>query len=157
MVTFKDKENDIIVTIEEAVLEELKTYSIQSYPNETGGFLVGRYISDNHANIKCLVPPTKKKGGPTSFERSSNGMKHIWNDLYNKGLIYLGEWHTHPNGSCIYSDTDLEAMRSITSSKGVKIKRPLLLIASINKSNDQDMNIYHYSNNKLIKISKWGK
>jgi len=119
MVIFEDRNNKITVTIEDDVLEALHQSALESYPNETGGFLVGNYISNNHAHVTCLVQPVKKTCRPCSFERSTEGMKTVWDNLFEQGLIYLGEWHTHPNGSRDYSITDLEAMRIIASSADV--------------------------------------
>lgn len=152
MLTYEDIQNDLIVTINDNVLNELKRVSLESYPNETGGFLVGKYLSNTQALVECLVHPTGKKCGPCSFERSTKGMKDIWDNLYDSGLIYLGEWHTHPNGSCNYSNTDLEAMRSIVSSEYVHIAHPLLLIASPNKYKIQNINVYYCDSNQLVKL-----
>ena len=140
-----------MVSIDDSVIVALKMFSVDSYPNETGGFLVGKYDNNHHAHISDLVQPTSVKSNPYSFERNTDGMKKIWDELYEQGLIYLGEWHTHPSGSCNYSQTDLEAMRSIANCKDVKIRRPILLIASVSKQKINGIHLYHLNNNQLIK------
>lgn len=152
MVTFDDSQNNIKVTIEDETMEVLKESAVEAYPNETGGFLVGNYITSKHAHISCLVQPTEKICQPCSFERSTEGMRKEWDKLFEQGLIYLGEWHTHPNGSCSYSNTDLEAIRSIANNKDVHIIRPLLLIQSVFGNKGQNYHLYHLDNNQLIKF-----
>ena len=152
MVTFKDLQNDLKVTIEDKVLNELNKSAMESYPNETGGFLVGQYTTNNHAHVSCLIQPAKKRCKPYSFERSTEGMKKIWDKLYEQGLIYLGEWHTHPNGTCNYSSTDLMAIRSIASCADVHITRLLMLILSVNKTKIQPICLYQLNKNQLIKF-----
>lgn len=143
MVIFEDRKIKIKVTIDDDVLDALHQSALESYPNETGGFLVGNYISNNHAHVTCLVQPVKKTCRPCSFERSTEGMKTVWDNLFKQGLIYLGEWHTHPNGSCDYSITDLETMRSIASSADVQIVKPLLIIISINVDKRSGIKLFH--------------
>ena len=154
MVIFEDRNNKIKVTIDDDVLDALHQSALESYPNETGGFLVGSYISNNHAHVTCLVQPVKKTCRPCSFERSTEGMKTVWDNLFEQGLIYLGEWHTHPNGSRDYSITDLEAMRSIASSADVQIIKPLLIIIAINVDKQSGIKLFHLDNNQLIKLEQ---
>lgn len=155
MVIFEDRKIKIKVTIDDDVLDALHQSALESYPNETGGFLVGNYISNNHAHVTCLVQPVKKTCRPCSFERSTEGMKTVWDNLFEQGLIYLGEWHTHPNGSCDYSITDLETMRSIASSADVQIVKPLLIIISINVDKRSGIKLFHLDNYQLIKLEQY--
>ena len=57
------------------------------------------------------------------------GLENVWEQLAKEGLQYVGEWHSHPNGSTQYSSTDLAAMIDIE--KEVAIENPLLLIVSV--------------------------
>lgn len=154
MVTYKDREYDLVVTIEDNVIESLKKSSIDAYPNETGGFLAERYLSNNCAYVECLVEPSKKKCSPCSFQRSTKGMNKLWDRLNKKGLIYLGEWHSHPNGSSIYSNTDLDTIRSIASNENIKIIRPLLLIVSLNNNEIKKISLYHYDSEQLKEMQE---
>lgn len=153
MVTFEYKKNNIIVTIEDSVLDEIKEIAKAFYPNEIGGFLVGRYISNSHAHVSCVLHPSNKNCTPYSYERSTDGMEAEWNRLFeNNGFIYLGEWHSHPNGSCSYSITDMDAMRGIALSSEVHICKPLMLICSFNKMNEYSVCLYLYNNENLLKL-----
>lgn len=154
MVIFNDLGRNLFVTIDDDVVDTMRTSSLAALPNETGGFLVGRYISSNHANIERLATPRKKKCRPYSYERSTKGMNKFWDELYKQGLIYLGEWHSHPMGNCNYSYEDCETIKTIASCPNVNINLPLLLIVSLNKAEVKDMGIYYCDNNQLIKMNR---
>ncbi len=67
---------------------------------------------------------------------------------------YIGEWHSHPNGSTHFSHTDLNAMRQIESCETVTINNPVLLILSIGENGVNDYAFYLYSNGDLFKYEK---
>ena len=67
---------------------------------------------------------------------------------------YVGEWHTHPNGSTKYSSTDLNAMIKIAKDDNVVIENPILLILSINKDKSYKFSFYLYASEKLIEYDK---
>ncbi len=66
-----------------------------------------------------------------------------------KKHYYIGEWHSHPNGSSMYSQTDLKAMIKIANCETVMIENPILLILSVTKNQLQDFSIYLYDNKEL--------
>ena len=80
----------------------------------------------------------------------TDGMEKIWDDLYKQGLIYLGEWHSHPDGNADYSPIDKQAMINIATCDTVAINHPIMLIISISKTKVRGLKAYYVSNNKLI-------
>ena len=70
------------------------------------------------------------------FERGKIGLKEKLTELYNEKtrLIYVGEWHSHPDGLPIPSGTDFNAMKEIAESDEVVIQNPVLLILGITKA-----------------------
>jgi proteasome lid subunit RPN8/RPN11 len=148
----KDKALEIIFN--DNFIEELSKLGIKKYPNEFGGFLFGYY--DNNFTtlvIEGTILPIKYNGTPSLFSRSSVGIDNLLKKLYdeNPKKYYVGEWHTHPNSSSYYSQTDLNAMIEISSCETVSIKNPILLILGINKNQLQDFSFYIYDNKKLLK------
>lgn len=77
-------------------------------------------------------------------------MEPIWDSLYNEGLIYLGEWHSHPNGSSSYSMTDRKALTNIAESETVNISNPIMLIVGFNKSRIIEIKAYYYKDFDII-------
>lgn len=144
---------NVELIIEDTLLDKLEKEGIYSYPNECGGFLVGYYSKDfKILYITDFILPKKQRGSKFLFERSIDGLKEIFYKLFiSKKHYYIGEWHTHPNGSSIYSQTDLNAMIKIANCDTVNITNPILLILSISQSSVQEFSIYIYDKKGLYK------
>lgn len=140
------------LVVDSDIIDNIKDAGIKKYPNEFGGFLIGKYSDDlSTVIITRFLLPKKYTGHPTSFERSTDGLHKLLQKLFDsKQEYYVGEWHTHPNGSTRYSSTDFNAMKAITEHKTVNIKNPVLLILSIGKSGCDDFTFYFYENGKLM-------
>ncbi|EPK8809781.1 Mov34/MPN/PAD-1 family protein [Pseudomonas aeruginosa] len=89
--------------IDDGVEQQLRVLRQQSFPNETGGVLLGYY----DFNIKAVVivaglpAPSDSKASPDSFERGVAGLAEAVKDAAKRtaGMVgYVGEWHSHPPG-----------------------------------------------------------
>lgn len=146
-----DDIHGLALVIDDALIDAISEQAISSYPNETGGFLVGKY-SDNcrEAFVNGIIIPPRIKSGPASYQRMTDGMEKIWDDLYEEGQIYLGEWHSHPNGSASYSYVDKQAMINIANCDKVVIDHPIMLIISISTTKVREIKAYYCRKDKLI-------
>lgn len=145
--------NDLYIEIQASVFSQIQLQAEGEYPNENGGMLAGRYSADRHTvYIEKIVVPVEKLTGRTTFKRNAKGLGKVWEQLAKDGLRYVGEWHSHPNGSTQYSDTDLAAMVDIE--KEVTIVNPLLLIVGVRSDGISTHTFYCYKNNKLLKYKK---
>lgn len=145
--------DDLYIEINTSVFNQIKLQAEGEYPNENGGMLAGRYSADRHTvYIEKVVVPVEKKTGRTSFIRNANGLEKIWEQLAKEGLRYVGEWHSHPNGSSQYSGTDLAAMIDIE--KEIAIENPILLIVGVRKCGLSAHTFYCYKDNKLLEYKK---
>jgi len=145
--------NDLYIEIQASVFSQIQLQAEGEYPNENGGMLAGRYSADRHTvYIEKVVVPVEKLTGRTTFKRNAKGLGKVWEQLAKDGLRYVGEWHSHPNGSTQYSDTDLAAMVDIE--KEVTIANPLLLIVGVRSDGISTHTFYCYKNNKLLKYKK---
>ena len=113
----------------------------------------GNYSADRHTvYIEKIVVPVEKLTGRTTFKRNAKGLEKVWEQLAKAGLRYVGEWHSHPNGSTQYSSTDLAAMVDIE--KEVTLANPLLLIVGVRSDGISTHTFYCYKNNKLLEYKK---
>lgn len=146
------KYKNLSLTFEKELLLKLSDHGIENYPNEFGGFLIGSYSKDMKTLfINATLLPKKYNGFPTLFERSTEGIIIELEVAFNsKGIFYIGEWHTHPSGSSLFSKTDLNSMIEIAECETVKIKNPILLIISINHDKLLDYTFYFYNNQNLF-------
>ena len=115
--------------------------------------LAGRYSADRHTvYIEKVVVPVEKLTGRTTFMRKTNGLEKVWEQLSQEGLRYVGEWHSHPNGSTQYSGSDLAAIIDIE--KEVAIENPILMIVGVRGCRLSALTFYCYKNNKLLEYKK---
>lgn len=150
---YVQKVHGLYIIMDTTAFQQLAIQAESEYPNENGGMLAGRYSDDRKTvYIKQLVTPAVKKTDCTSFVREATGMDAFWNDLAKEGLQYVGEWHSHPNGSTEYSQTDYEAMAEIEHE--VKIANPILLIVSVKRDGVRSQTFYCYNNNQLLPFEK---
>ena len=144
---------DLYIEIQASVFNQIQLQAGAEYPNENGGMLAGRYSVDRHTvYIEKVVVPVEKLTSRTTFKRKAKGLEKVWEQLVKDGLRYVGEWHSHPNGSTQYSNTDLTAMVDIE--KEVTIANPLLLIVGVRVDGLSAHTFYCYKNNKLLKYKK---
>tara|TARA_R100000353_G_C6511088_1_gene196635 strand:- start:885 stop:1349 length:465 start_codon:yes stop_codon:yes gene_type:complete len=147
-----NKHRKVELIIDQKLLERIGKKGIEHFPNEFGGFLIGKYSDDYKTLfISDFILPKSYKGSRYLFERSSKGMKSFFSNLFKKKKeYYVGEWHTHPNGSTGFSATDLNAMINIESSTSVSIKNPVLLILSVSAQKINQATFYIYDKKKLL-------
>ena len=144
---------DLYIEIQASVFNQIQLQAEAEYPNENGGMLAGRYSVDRHTvYIEKVVVPVEKLTSRTTFKRKAKGLEKVWEQLVKDGLRYVGEWHSHPNGSTQYSNTDLTAMVDIE--KEVTIANPLLLIVGVRGDGLSAHTFYCYRNNKLLEYKK---
>jgi proteasome lid subunit RPN8/RPN11 len=145
--------DDLYIEIKASVFNQIQLQAENEYPNENGGMLVGHYSADRHTvYIEKIVVPVEKETGRTTFMRNTKGLEKVWKQLTKDGLRYVGEWHSHPNGSSQYSSTDLAAMIDIE--KEVAIENPILLIVGVRRDGLSAHAFYCYKNNKLLEYKK---
>lgn len=116
---------DALATIEAA--------SADKYPLETGGILVG-YRSGASQIIESAIGP-----GPNAVhDRYSFHSDHEWQCdqldelfLQSKGRqVYLGEWHTHPEGNFRMSTVDRLTLARICRTKRSSAPNAFMVIGA---------------------------
>lgn len=146
---------NINVSLSTELYSEICNIVENSYPSEIGGLLAGHYSIDRHtAFVEYIVRPRSIKANSNSFDRNVDGLEEEFKNLERKGVEYLGEWHSHPNGKPDYSSTDLYAMRQIESDDGITITNPLLLIIGTSKRTITNHKLYFYDKGNLIEFNR---
>lgn len=141
------------IEIRQSLLDELYALGLKHYPKEFGGLLVGYYSEDfKTCFIEDSIIPMKYNSSQYFFERGKDGLRKTLTGLYNATprLIYVGEWHTHPDGIPSPSNTDLNAMIEIAESHEVNIANPILMILSVSDS-EKRLGAFVFSKSKLLK------
>lgn len=132
----KCKNIGLSLEIKDELLKKMRKHGKEHYPNEYGGLLVGRYSDDlKSVLIEQTVLPKEFKSSRFKFERGVRGLKKVLHDFFKQtpSLSYVGEWHTHPDGTSVPSITDVAALRMIAQHDEVFIENPVLLIIGMNE------------------------
>lgn len=100
------------VRLHPEVLLRFRSIRAKKLPDETGGILLG-LVDRTHSIVTVvdLLPaPSDSKAWPTSFIRGSAGLKAAVDRVVRctlGNMIYIGEWHSHPDG-CPSSPSKLD-------------------------------------------------
>ncbi len=156
-IKFYQPELNLTLTVESSVLETIEQYSRAHYPNEFGGILMGSYLNGYiDLVISDIIVPDRYKSSPTKFEPDHKELnlrtKEYYKHFDNK-VIYVGDWHSHPNGSNQFSQPDFNSIKDVAKSNTVNIRNPILLIAAYS-DNYYDPGFYVYNQDKLYKFDK---
>ncbi len=149
---FINQETTLELIIDDDLIQRIANYGASKYPKEFGGLLLGRYINHHKTVVvENTLLPKKYKSSRYFFERGSEGLRESLELHYNSlpSLIYVGEWHTHPDGTAKPSSLDLKSMKELANDNNVLIKNPLLMILEIFK-HSYAVNIYLLHNNSLL-------
>jgi len=144
------------IEVKKSLIDQLHQLGLKYYPKEYGGLLIGRYVDNNKTVlIEETVLPKQFKSSSFSFERNLNGLKRTLTSFFKKSpsLIYVGEWHTHPNGTPYPSMTDSSALRTIVEHDEVFITNPVLLIIGINPTH-YELGFHVLYDNKIYQYEK---
>lgn len=101
-------------------------------PKETGGLLVG-YRADNGDLVihEAIGPGPNAQHSAVSFVPDHRWQCNRLDAIYERSngqLIYLGDWHTHPNGVPEMSGIDRRTLRAIALHPGISSSAPVMLI-----------------------------
>jgi integrative and conjugative element protein (TIGR02256 family) len=124
------KRDKYIIHISEEVLSMLDKYKQKKYKNESGGIILGFVHDDNSVYIsKISHPNAYDRASRFGFERDKKAAQIIVNSEFYESdgkVIYLGEWHTHPEPNPSPSSVDIHMIRQ--QFKNNKINENFLIL-----------------------------
>ena len=152
IIKFTQPELGLAINIPEKLAKKIRTHTGKHVPKEFGGVLLGNYSDDKKtANITYVIIPSKYQNTEVSFQWDPADVHKKIEKRYVKSdgkEIYIGEWHSHPNGSVKYSGKDIKAIQDIANDSQVKIDSPMLLIFGAGTTMSK-IGVYVYFKNKL--------
>ncbi|GAB3879629.1 hypothetical protein GCM10028824_43360 [Hymenobacter segetis] len=116
------------VLIEPAALDFMRQLTLATPGVETGGILIGK-ISAGLVHVQYASPPGPGAvRTPMRFERDVESCQQFLNGYAAQGLLYLGEWHSHPDENNNPSTTDLTSLARIAQQPQYLTTKPIMLI-----------------------------
>lgn len=126
--------SNVEICLPQRVLDGVEQEAARTYPEETGGVLLGFRDRDDEEVVQVM---TQVGPGPDAVhERHRFQPDSCWQDdqiarIYQESgriATYLGDWHSHPGGSPKPSKLDRSTARRIARCKDARAPRPLMLI-----------------------------
>ncbi|MFC4905562.1 Mov34/MPN/PAD-1 family protein [Kocuria oceani] len=103
----------------------------QCHPNETGGILLGQSSLGSFRVMHTIGAGPEAEHYSRSFtpdrDWQYDQIDEIWAKTGGK-IEYLGDWHTHPTGAPIPSNTDQTLLRRTAGNPACQCPHPLMLI-----------------------------
>jgi integrative and conjugative element protein (TIGR02256 family) len=145
---YLNEEDSFGLEIKDRMVSTIYKMCKDSYPNETGGILIGKYSTDlKRAQLTIVTgPPADSKSGKTWFHRGTNGLQQLLDEVWERdGAFYLGEWHYHPRGYPNPSIHDIVEMKRISKYKAYNCPEPILIIAGSTSPDDWNLGVYIFN------------
>jgi integrative and conjugative element protein (TIGR02256 family) len=145
------KYKDKYIVFPKNVLSILNTFKqFKEEQHEAGGILLGKVYEDSIIIDTVSTPSIEDKSGRYFFERNVKKAQEIvrrsWNESGGE-RIYLGEWHTHPEGKPIASTDDKKLIKNMLHESRMEINFLIMLIVG---TSDNFLAIQE--NNRLINV-----
>lgn len=143
--------------IESHCLDDIYHLVWQQYPNEFGGIFIGNYINDNkEVVISDVLFPDNYFNSPTTFEPDPIDLNSKLENVRKKHgdkVVYIGDWHSHPNSTNGYSRSDYNSIKAVANSSSVNTHNPILMIVAFGEDYF-DPGFYVFTEKKLHKYDK---
>lgn len=147
----KVKIDKYTICITREVLSVLELYKQTNNQNEAGGIILGFVFEDGEVVISEVSQPNKfDKASRFGFVRDKKMAQQIVDRAFVESggkLIYLGEWHTHPETIPKPSRTDKRMIKNQYKKNIINENFLILLIQGI-----ESLYIAVYNGNQLIEI-----
>jgi integrative and conjugative element protein (TIGR02256 family) len=118
--------------IDSAAFNEMLDEAQRAYPLETGGVLAG-YIAESGVPVvqHAVGPGSRARHKRERFEPDHEWQCRRLDEIFMASsgrAVYLGDWHTHPDGSPRMSWLDKRTLRNIAMHREASLSRPTMLI-----------------------------
>lgn len=127
------RDGDWTARVSSDVIDKLRGRRRAACPNETGGVLLG-VVDHSRKRIEVVVglqAASDSSGTPSSFERGVHDLREMIDQARHKTMnqiVYIGEWHTHPDGACVDpSPVDKEQLDGLRSAM-LGQQRPIAML-----------------------------
>lgn len=141
------------------VINVFKKYEQKSEADESGGILLGYVYKDRTEIVKVSVPGSLDSFAKNFFIRSKINAQGLINKSWGKSkgtLIYVGEWHTHPEKNPTSSIVDKGMIKKTLIETKMEINFLYLIIVGQNDT----YWVGKQTKNKLLELVRrkaWGQ
>lgn len=134
---------------------EILLEAVATFPMETGGLLLGTWHAKDVASVAEVVGPgPDAEHAASSFEPDADWQRAELADAWRRhagAIEYLGDWHTHPNGTPNLSALDREALTTIAEHPAARAPRPWMVILVIDDAGRTSLHARCLTGTKLLR------
>ena len=156
-ICYVQEELGLKLRIEGHCLEKIYELVWAYFPEEFGGIFIGNYIDDyKEVVISDVLYPEDFENSPVRFTPNPNDLNSKLKKIkakYGDSIVYIGDWHSHPNFNNHFSQPDMESIQAIAESPTVNTHNPIMMIVAFGE-NYFDPGFYVYSKGQLYKYQK---
>lgn len=138
MIRYKLPDTSMQLLLHRDLMQQIEQLAKLHYPNEFGGIFIGQIVDNGiTARIEQILIPKHYQHTSSYFKRFSKDLNEQLKTIFETSQgkrIYLGEWHTHPDGLAIPSEKDYATMLALSKNSEINIQTPVLLIYALNES-----------------------
>ncbi|MDP3025924.1 MAG: Mov34/MPN/PAD-1 family protein [candidate division Zixibacteria bacterium] len=152
---WKSKCGRYTVSISHFCFNKMLKMGKKHHPHEVGTSLVGCYSDDGFDAFVLDASPlcSDSRCYDNSFFRGIKGLRAFYNKLqqrYGGRRYYVGEWHSHPNGTPIPSHMDNMTQSAISADSETNCPESILVIIGGNLFAVPELGVFLYS-------CRWGR
>ena len=125
----------VVVHVANDVLANIERMAEESFPNESGGALMGYWSEEEKTVVITNVvgPGPNAKHARYSFVPDYEFQEQQIAEIYSTSgrlRTYLGDWHSHPDGPASLSNTDKRTLKNIADFPKARAEKPLMILLS---------------------------
>lgn len=140
------------LTIAAPSLAQMAHLAWSQFPLETGGVLLGR-AHETDVQVEHVIGP----GPGATHERyrftpdaawQANEVADLWSA--DNTVAYLGDWHTHPEGTTRLSDLDAQTARDIAASQAARQPTPVMMVVALSRQGLTEIAAARFANGRIV-------
>ncbi len=121
------------VVLSDEVLQYLLEFRQLAGRDEAGGQLFAKFDGDSVISVvRATGPSSRDRRGQFWFIPSRWREQAEINRMYREGLHFVGDWHTHPQGTPEPSQKDIDSILDCHTKSRKGIRGFLLIIVGLN-------------------------
>jgi len=124
----------------------------RAWAREAGGQIFGTVTAEVVRVLEAHGPRRTDERTRFSFRSDPVSAQQEIDHCAQRGLVYLGEWHTHPEPRPTASSTDLDAFARLLARSSLRLNVLLLLIQGTGDASDA-LCVYSGSGNEITRWS----
>lgn len=144
-----------VVWLPRALVDRMVCDAERYGKRETGGMIVGYEGRDRAGEVvvtELIAAGPKAKRGEYEFHPDGRWQRRELARLYEESgrvATFLGDWHSHPHGLPLPSETDLETAARTAANERARAPRPLTIILGRDKD-DWIVIAFRYQAGKMV-------